>query len=716
MSGRRIGAALVAALAFAAAAPSPARAQAGAGAGANGEFEIVAKLETDRDQADGELLKKLAAFKTPSAAKALVDLYGKLASLWMKREVLRVLREFDGVVSAGNTALDHVATVAANAVEPELRDAAFDTLEHCPQTGRAYLAKIVELPVQQQVRERALELHAASAGKEDAAWYKKLFSDEKLPHKLREHAFEALAKSLDHAELAKYFHDVHDGSIRRLALEAMQRQKAPGTAELALETLKQVNVLPTDRAHAAAVLVAAKGAKAADDLIDVARQQATTQWQLRGAIADLLVELNDPAVNKKLLALVGAGKPHEQWFALLATRHLVAGDEKLLKKVRATLDDKETELRRVAIRIVGEQKDAGSAELLEKQLKKPKEPDDAAPIILALSRILAGGDKAAEWEKRLVEISKEEDRDRRNAALQALSEFTGGGDKSHVPLFVERLSHPDWTTRLLALAALEKLRDRDSVGAIIAQMPKESGRTLLEFAGTLFRMTGEPHDDNALVWKRWWDGGGKDAALITPEELEKKIADREKKRLQQTTSAPRFFGVKIESHDVVFVVDVSGSMAEQLETTQIDGKLATRLEVVKQELVKALRGLDASALFNLITFSSGVTKWKEGVVALSDKTRAEAIEYVTHLGSRGGTNIYDALQAAFADPKVDTIFLLTDGEPSQGGVTDLQLIREHVARLNETRRVKIHCIGVGGDFPLLEWLAKDADGTYVKFN
>jgi len=708
---RPVRAALAALLAFAAALLPDARAQAGAAADA--ELPIVAKLEADRDQADGALLKQLAAFKTPSAAKALVGFYGKLASLWMKREVLRVLREFDGVVQAGNTALDHVATVAANATEPELRDAAFDTLEHCPQTGRAYLAKIVELPVQQQVRERALELHAASAGKEDATWYRKLFEDEKLPHKLREHAFEALAKSLDAAELQKFFHDVRDGTIRRMALEAMQRQKTPGTAELALETVKQVNVLPTDRAHAASVLVAAKGAKAADDLIEVALQQATTQWQLRGAIADLLVALNDPAVNKKLLALVGLGKPHEQWFALLATRHLVAGDEKLLKKVRATLDDKDTELRRVAIRIVGEQKDAGAADLLEKELKKPKDPGDAAPIILALSRIRAGGDKAAEWEKRLVEISKEDDRDRRNAALQALLET---GDPKHAALFVERLAHPDWTTRMLALQALEKLRDRDSVGAIIARMPKESGRLLLEFAGTLFRLTGEPHDDNAVVWKRWWDDGGKDAPLITPEELEKKIADREKKRLQQTTSAPRFFGVKIESHDVAFVVDVSGSMAEQLETTKIDGKPATRLEVVKQELVKSLRGLDASALFNLITFSSGVTKWKEGVVALSDKTRAEAIDYVGHLGSRGGTNIYDALQAAFADPKVDTIFLLTDGEPSQGGVTDLQLIREHVARLNETRKVKIHCIGVGGDFPLLEWLAADAGGTYVKFN
>ena len=41
---------------------------------------------------------------------------------------------------------------------------------------------------------------------------------------------------------------------------------------------------------------------------------------------------------------------------------------------------------------------------------------------------------------------------------------------------------------------------------------------------------------------------------------------------------------------------------------------------------------------------------------------------------------------------------------------------EHVARWNGTRGVKIHCVAVGGDFPLLEWIAADSGGSYVKFN
>lgn len=673
------------------------------------EFEIVSELTVKRDDADAEMVQKLAAFKTPTAAKSLVDFYAKLASIWMRREVLKVLGEFDGVSGAAQTALDHVATVAANAEEPELRDAAFETLKNCPQLGRAYLAKIVELPIQDQVREKALELHAANAKKEDAAFYKKLFTDEKTPKKLKEHAFEALASTLEANELNKYYHDVKDGTIRRIALENLQRVKAPGVADLAYDALKQVTSISIDRVQAAAVLAAVKGPKAADEMIEIAQQGATTPFHLREAIADLLAAMNDPAVNKKLIALVGAGKPHEQLFALLATRHLLKGDEKLMKKVRTALDDKDNELRRTTIRVIGEQKDAGSAETLEKMLKKPKDPGDAPMIVAALSSIKAA-DPA--WDKRLLELAGDADRDKRNGALQALRDR---GDAKNVPLFVERLSHADWSTRLLALGALEKLRDRDSVGAIIAQMPKESGRLLFEFANTLFRLTGESHDDNALVWQRWWDAGGKDNPLITEADLKKKIEDRERKRLRQTTSA-RFFGVKIESHDVIFVVDTSGSMMEQLESTLVGGKPATRSDVVKQELVKALESLDAAARFNLITFSSGVIKWKESVVPFTDKTREEAIDYVKHLGAKGGTNIYDAMVTAMSDARVDTIFFLTDGEPSVGSITDLQLLRENFARMNETRHVKIHCIGVGGDFPLLEWIAQDAGGTYVKFN
>ena len=49
-------------------------------------------------------------------------------------------------------------------------------------------------------------------------------------------------------------------------------------------------------------------------------------------MAKLIAGLNDDSVNKKLTRLIGAGKPHERAFALLATKHL--DDPKLLVAIR----------------------------------------------------------------------------------------------------------------------------------------------------------------------------------------------------------------------------------------------------------------------------------------------------------------------------------------------------------------------------------------------
>lgn len=678
---------------------------------AGDEAALAAALEAARDDADPEQLAQLALLKTPAAAQALVDFYGHVASIWMKREVLRALATFDGAGEAAPIALDHVATVAANATEIELVDAAFAALEAATKQAPAYLKRIVELPVQDQVRERALKLHGKLA--DPAAhgdWYQKLFLDEKLQPKLREVAFEARVKGLKDGELLKAFKDVHSGALRRIALEELAGRDAPGVAELALDTLKQVNALPTDRAVAAKILAAKKGAKAADALIDVGLTQATTGEYLRAALGELVGGLGDEGVNKRVAGLVGKGKPHERVFALHATKGLLVADDKLRKKVRGEADEKDDEVRRLAIRILGEVRDVEAIEPLEKQLAKSKSAGDAPALVTALTSLHGASNDL--WRKRLLAWAAGEARDVRNAALQVLSDPPVAAD---LAMFTTALAHEDWSTRLIALSALEKLRDRDSVGAIVAQMQREAGRTLAEFGATLFRLTGELHDTDAATWKKWWEAAGRSLPLITAAELEKKTAERERKRLRQTTLA-RFFGVKIESHHVMFVIDISGSMAEQLQTVKIGDRAATRIEVVKQELVKALGALDPAASFNLCTFNAAVQKWKETSVAMSDKTRAEAIDWVEHLGSRGGTNIYDALAFAMGDPSVDTIFLLTDGEPSAGTVTDLGLIRQHIADWNRTRHVKIHCIAVGSDFPLLEWIAQDANGTYTKFN
>ena len=85
------------------------------------------------------------------------------------------------------------------------------------------------------------------------------------------------------------------------------------------------------------------------------------------------------------------------------------------------------------------------------------------------------------------------------------------------------------------------------------------------------------------------------------------------------------------------------------------------------------------------------------------------------LGAGGGTNLFGSLEFVFEDPQVDTIFILSDGEPSVGTILDPRAIRSEVAKWNQNREVKIHSISIGSSLQVLEWLSEDSGGTFVAF-
>jgi hypothetical protein len=72
------------------------------------------------------------------------------------------------------------------------------------------------------------------------------------------------------------------------------------------------------------------------------------------------------------------------------------------------------------------------------------------------------------------------------------------------------------------------------------------------------------------------------------------------------------------------------------------------------------------------------------------------------------------MEQAFADPDVDTIFLLSDGSPSSGPITDVQELADTIQHWNRSRKVIIHTIAIGNDSPFLERLAKESGGLYKR--
>ncbi len=212
--------------------------------------------------------------------------------------------------------------------------------------------------------------------------------------------------------------------------------------------------------------------------------------------------------------------------------------------------------------------------------------------------------------------------------------------------------------------------------------------------GALRAISGQDFRYAPEVWEKWWRD--KETGRLTEEG---KLAEGE------SISVASFFDFKILSDRVLFIVDVSGSMAWPEYHPN-------RIETARKELFKAIRSLDEKTYFNVMTFAGAPMIWrKKGEVAATPKNVADALSWSEgQLLPRGGTNTHDTLMQAFEDnPLVDTIYFLSDGMPSTGRTIVPEEILAKVRHLNRFRRVIIHCIALVMGRPAIEKADKYED-------
>jgi Ca-activated chloride channel family protein len=157
--------------------------------------------------------------------------------------------------------------------------------------------------------------------------------------------------------------------------------------------------------------------------------------------------------------------------------------------------------------------------------------------------------------------------------------------------------------------------------------------------------------------------------------------------------------------DVVFVVDVSGSMR------------GDKIVQARGALRHCVESLNEADRFNVLTFSNGVTKLFEGLEEARRANVIRARDFAAALQANGGTNIHDALFSAldhFAGEaaRPGYVVFLTDGMPTVGPVTDAPGIAKAVQAKN-AGRVRIFNFGVGYDVNtvLLNQLALENKGV-----
>ena len=204
-----------------------------------------------------------------------------------------------------------------------------------------------------------------------------------------------------------------------------------------------------------------------------------------------------------------------------------------------------------------------------------------------------------------------------------------------------------------------------------------------------------------------------------------------------------FYGIDTGSRRVLFVVDISKSMedpavARPPTASGPKDPFASplgnaRIDVARWQLHRAVAALPKDAAFNIVVFSESYKSWQDSMVEASPAVKARAHAFIDGLKPNGVTNIADSLDEAFdlagagpmaVPPKgaaqglaVDTVFLLSDGNPNRGRVSDLPVLLEDVLARNRAARLVFHAVGIGevAGSEFLASLARRTGGLYVGF-
>jgi hypothetical protein len=289
--------------------------------------------------------------------------------------------------------------------------------------------------------------------------------------------------------------------------------------------------------------------------------------------------------------------------------------------------------------------------------------------------------------------------------LAALVVFCERKDASFVDLALKALSDPNWTFRQAAVRALAALGDTKAVGAVVAQMAAEEGQLLVDFGEALEKLTGAKLGPNADAWKRWYDDHKAEFAAKAPPP-----AAPVKPNKNPLLPPVDYYGIETRSLKLLFLIDCSGSMDEKIRLGGTGGD-ESKISIAKRMLKKAVMQLTPTTQFNVITFNTDARQMNEKMIVATPENKAQMCGRIDELGARGGTYTYGALKLAFglqdpnatpSAPPVDTIFVLSDGAPTEASFEDQveakpmdpAKILDSVKSWNPFRAVRIFTIAI----------------------
>jgi hypothetical protein len=392
----------------------------------------------------------------------------------------------------------------------------------------------------------------------------------------------------------------------------------------------------------------------------------------------------------------------------------------------AAVDDREAEVAHLALwslercaharRLEGDLERAAGA--LEHAARSHRDGLVRASAVAARAALLAKSPHAADEREgfdRLLGRCRE-DRDARVRCASALAARELEPARA-LALAAALARDAETSVRLARIELLERIACKPSAVALIAALTEETfPRARTSIVQALQRLSGFKHREDPRPWRDWardlpedwrptlmpsYGEPGRDSNAGGGE-----AAGGEARTMASTS----FVGLPLTSQRVCFAIDFSGSMW----TPMPDGRMPK--ELVDARLRSTLESLPSSTQFNIVPFTNDVLPWRPKLVQATVGNVRAAIADFEKCQARGRGNFYDAAVFALDDPEVDTLLTLTDGVPTGGFHSDLELVFPLLQERNRFRRVAFDTVLV--DAPAAaerRWrlLSRDSGGRLV---
>lgn len=714
------------------------------------------------DRTPSHVFRRLANSHDPRVPDGLADVFADTSLLWCTRSLAltawarnlsatEAFEEADDAEEARGGAVEAFLAAARTWLDDETsamrRAAAIEALAELGDDGAELLKEVVDVRNDTLDALRAFEVYAAAREFPDYSWFNEVYQrgGRKAPEQeqedyavggalvhLREIAFDELAADMQ-GEKVEDALESESVSIRVRANQVQEEREDKKFDERAEEYFEDDDEPIELRIWgASAISRMFDRQRHFTDLFDYGLKSKCDP-ELRLAISDLINDSMPQKVLDGVRKQLERGKPQLKLFAIdsLPERVMAGlgdrvrggpargeegrgedvdayGDEKVLEALRRNLFDRDESVVWRSIQALVDRNDVGALLELERALRRTKDPVMHGVFLRA--RCDLNDDESVLVEDAL-ELVDSESFVARRAAVHTLSHIDPDG---HEGFLREQLFDGPPTMKRAVIEGIEAREWGRGITMLIEALDMDHPTTRRLARRTLWSMTARDEGARAEDWQEWW---ATQRGVFEPveRELAAEMIAQWGRPLRRENTLSELLGLPLTRGNVAIALDLDGEALNPPASRRSLGEdlAPSYLTLVRNALVDFARHTGPVVNCRVLSLAEGVDPPWEGSAALGPESASRLDEWLsTYVPIRTATHA-QILHEAELDLDVETLVVLTTGDPKRPDLEEAETLRRAFSLRNTERDLVVHVIALGNDSRTLKWLATTSGGEYL---